>query len=81
MGPVLTWTTDAMLGHVDKLLKLEGRLPVQAAVCLPSACCAAGMPLHRCRLCAITSCHRREEAHAALGSSHTSLHLADTSVL
>ena len=24
IGPVLTWTTDAMLGHVYKLLKLEG---------------------------------------------------------
>ena len=26
VGPVLTWTTDAMLGHVDKLLKLDGEL-------------------------------------------------------
>ena len=26
IGPVLTWTTDAMLGHMNKLLKLEGVL-------------------------------------------------------
>ena len=24
VGPVLTWTTEAMLGHVDKLLKIPG---------------------------------------------------------
>ena len=29
IGPVLTWTTDAMLGHMEKLLKLPG----EPAVC------------------------------------------------
>lgn len=24
VGPVLTWSTEAMLGHVDKLLKIPG---------------------------------------------------------
>ena len=24
IGPVLTWTTDAMLGHMEKLLQLPG---------------------------------------------------------
>ena len=24
IGPVITWTTEAMLGHVDKLLKIPG---------------------------------------------------------
>ena len=27
IGPVLTWTTDAMLAHVDKLLKIPGVFP------------------------------------------------------
>lgn len=26
VGPVLTWTTDHMLGHVEELLKIPGRL-------------------------------------------------------
>ncbi len=27
IGPVLTWTTDAMLAHVDKLLQIPGECP------------------------------------------------------
>ena len=26
IGPVITWTTEAMLGHKDKLLKIPGML-------------------------------------------------------
>ena len=26
VGPVLTWSTEAMLGHVDKLLKIPGEI-------------------------------------------------------
>ena len=26
VGPVLTWSTEAMLGHVDKLLKIPGEV-------------------------------------------------------
>lgn len=28
IGPVLTWTTDAMLAHVDKLLEIPGTSPL-----------------------------------------------------
>ena len=43
VGPVLTWSTEAMLGHVDKLLKIPGasqKLFCQASqpfhtMCLP----------------------------------------------
>ena len=31
VGPVLTWSTEAMLGHVDKLLKIPGTAPALAA--------------------------------------------------
>ena len=27
IGPVITWTTEAMLGHVDSLLKIPGEAP------------------------------------------------------
>lgn len=27
IGPVITWTTEAMLGHVDTLLKIPGDAP------------------------------------------------------
>lgn len=39
VGPVLTWSTEAMLGHVDKLLKIPGAAPALAASFLAALCC------------------------------------------
>ena len=35
VGPVLTWSTEAMLGHVDKLLNIPGTAPLSSQPPLP----------------------------------------------
>ncbi len=40
MGPVLTWTTDAMLGHAERLLQIPGEhpwIPIAALVLISAA--------------------------------------------
>ena len=62
VGPVLTWTTEAMLGHVDKLLQIPGKaLTINAAVVctifLKPPRIAAGGSSH-CSLASSLSCYQ-----------------------
>jgi hypothetical protein len=51
IGPVLTWTTQAMLEHMDKLLQLPGRHDAQQRSSMQRCCSATHSKRQRTTPC------------------------------